>query len=87
MAKKKDINLDDYYGAICVLENYLYGAIADYENGDVENDSLIWDSIRTIELIYSLTEPILLLGEVRDYRERMEAAKEKRCTKGVDVVW
>ena len=83
MAKKMQIELDNYYGAICVLENYLFGAVADYENGDVENDSLIWDSIRTIELLYTLSEPILLYGDIKNYRERMERAKERRNTENV----
>lgn len=83
MAKKTQIELDNYYGAICVLENYLFGAVADYENGDVENDSLIWDSIRTIELLYTLSEPILLYGDIKNYRERMERAKERRNTENV----
>ena len=35
----------NYKGASIILENYLDGAIADYENGDVENDEVIMSSI------------------------------------------
>lgn len=35
----------NYKGASIILENYLDGAIADYENGDVENDDVIMSSI------------------------------------------
>lgn len=38
------INLEDYRGAIVVLENYLDGAVSDYEYNTVDNDSLIWES-------------------------------------------
>lgn len=74
------INLEDYNGAIVVLENYLDGAVADYEDNAVDNDTLIWDSIRTIKLLYSLSNPILLLGG-NEYEERMNIAKEKRNLK------
>lgn len=73
----KKINLEDYRGAIVVLENYLDGAVSDYECGTVDNDSLIWDSIRTIKLLYSLANPILLLGG-NEYEERMLKAKSNR---------
>ena len=78
MKKKKENSLkyEDFAGAICVMENYLDGAVADYEQGDVENDSLIWSCIETIKLIQGLYNPWLLLGG-NDYEERMNKAKEK----------
>lgn len=79
---RKRLELEDYNGAICVMENYLDGALADYENGDVENDYLIDSCIKTIELIYANTNPILLYAS-RDYRERFEKAKAKRGQKDV----
>ena len=33
--KKQKHDIDEYVGAILVLENFLDGAVADYENGDV----------------------------------------------------
>ena len=77
MAKRKYLDITDYRGAMCVLENYLEGAIADYENGDVENDYLIDSCIKTMKLIYSNTLPLLLYGEVSDYEQRYLTAKEK----------
>ncbi len=77
---KSKLKTENYLGAIAVLENYLDGAIADYENGDVENDSLIQDSIETIKLIYALTNPILLYS-VKEYEERMKKAKELKNNK------
>ena len=74
---KKNLNIDDFTGAIVLMENYLDGAVADYENGRIENTSIIDSCIETIKLIYSLTEPILLLGG-NEYEERMKIAKEKR---------
>lgn len=75
--KRKFLELQDYSGAISVMENYLEGAVADYENGDVENDYLIESCINTIKLIYTLCEPICLYGTPREYEERMKLAKQK----------
>ena len=72
---KQKLNINDYTGAIMILENYLDGAVADYENGDIENDYLIQSSIDTIKLIYSLTSPLLLLRGI-EYEERMDKARE-----------
>jgi len=77
MRKQNYLDLEDYRGALCVLENYLDGAVADYEQGQVENDYLIECSIKTIKLIYSLCNPWLLLGGL-EYEERMKKAKEKQ---------
>lgn len=77
MAKKSNnLNYDDYIGAIVVMENYLDGAVADYEDGQVENDSLIWSCIKTIKLIQGLSNPWLLLGG-NEYEKRMNEAKER----------
>ena len=37
-----------YYGAIAVLENFLDGAIADWEDGTIENTFLIKNCIEAI---------------------------------------
>lgn len=78
---KKRIELEDYAGAIDVMENYLDGALADFENGDVENTYLMECCINTIKLIYSLTEPFLLYGSVNDYEERLKDAKARQISK------
>ena len=77
MAKRKYLDITDYRGAMCVLENFLEGALADYERGDVENDYLIDSCIKTMKLIYANTQPLLLYGEVSDYEQRYLTAKEK----------
>ena len=77
MRKQNYLSLEDYSGALCVLENYLDGAVADYEQGQVENIYLIECSINVIKLIYSLCNPWLLLGGL-EYEERMNKAKEKQ---------
>ena len=78
MTKRKYLDIDDFTGAIIVLENYLEGAIADYERDMVENDTLIASCIETLKLIYANTQPLLLYGEVSDYEQRYLTAKEKR---------
>lgn len=56
----------DYSGAICVLENFLEGALADYEEGDVDNVMLIENCI---EAIYELG------GYSGDYQKQYMKAK------------
>ena len=43
----------DYIGAIAVLENFLDGAVTDYELGNVENDSIIWSCINALKKLGS----------------------------------
>ena len=74
MIKKVKFDTDDYYGAICVLENYLDGALADYECDQVENDLLIEHSINAIEL---LELSLFGYGLSREYRERYEKKKKE----------
>jgi hypothetical protein len=78
---KKQIDYNDYAGAIDVMENYLDGALADFENGQVENTHLIEGCINAMKLIYSLANPWLLLGSVKDYEERFENAKTRQVSK------
>lgn len=73
---KKYLDIDDFNGAICVMENYLDGALADYEDGQVENDNLIVGCLNAMELIYAQCNPWLLFG-LKDYKERYEKAKER----------
>ena len=77
MKKKVTFDTDNYFGAICVLENYLDGALADYEDGQVENDYLIEQSINALELM-----GISMFGYYgNEYRERYEKAKENKEVK------
>ena len=80
MSKQK-LSINNFIGAIVLMENYLDGAVADYENGDIENTSIIDSCIETIKLIYSLTEPILLLTD-KEYEALLAYDKsEKRKPK------
>lgn len=74
---KKYVDINNFTGAEIVLENYLDGALADYENGDVENYSIIEDCIFTLKFIYVNVQPLLLLGKVKEYEERFLKAKEQ----------
>lgn len=56
-------------GACIVLENYLDGAIADYEYGDVENVSVIDDCINALRLLGD--------SSCKDYKERVDKVKER----------
>ena len=52
----KNIKIDEskVLGAIVVLENYIEGALSDFENKDVENTSVLEDCIyihRLLELV------------------------------------
>lgn len=75
---KKYLDINDFTGAEIIMENYLDGALADYENGDVENGSLIESCIKTLKLIYANCNPWLLMGSVKEYEERYEKAKKER---------
>lgn len=76
--KRQYLDINDFTGAEIVLENYLDGALADYEKGDVKNDSIIVSCINTLKLIYSNCCPILLMGSVKEYEERYLKAKENK---------
>lgn len=78
---KKQIDYEKYAGAVDVMENYLIGALADFENGDVENTYLIECCINTMKLIYSLANPWLLYGDVKEYEERFNNAKARQISK------
>ena len=77
MKKKVIFDTDELYGAVSVLENYLDGALADYENGDVDKDCdmLINDSIKALKL---LQDNILGFSPADDYSKRYQEAKKKR---------
>ena len=79
--KKAKLNYEDYTGAVVVMENYMDGALADFENGDVEDPYFIECCINTIKLIYSLVEPLLLLSNIREYEERLNNAKARQISK------
>ena len=74
----KYLDIEKFTGAEIVMENYLDGALEDYENGDVENTSIIESCIYTLKFIYSKTQPLLLMGSIRNYEERFEKAKENK---------
>ena len=75
MKKKKVFETEDYLGAVIVLENYLEGALADFEEGSIENDLCIEHSINALEL---LTFSMLGISSANDYRKRYEKAKAER---------
>ena len=74
MVVRRQFDTRDYEGAVGVLENYLDGALADFENGDVDNYYLIDHSINTLELIQ---ESVMGFSVARDYRNRFVKALEK----------
>jgi hypothetical protein len=76
MAKRRYLDIEDFNGAIAVMDNYLDGALADYEDGQVENDNLIVGCINTMRLIYSQCNPWLLFG-LKELEERYEKAKAR----------
>ena len=78
--KQKYLDYDDYFGAVAVMENFLDGAVADYEQGDVENTALIEGCINAIKLIYAMCNPWLLLGG-NEYEKRMNDAKARQVSK------
>lgn len=58
-----------YYGAIAVLENFLDGAIADWENGAVTNKFLIKNCIEAIITLNPIQEI--------DYREVLDRLEKE----------
>lgn len=54
---KVNIDSNKINGALVVLENYLDGALADYENGDVEDNPIIEDSIYVHKLLKNTLSP------------------------------
>ena len=77
MKKRTTFETTNYWGAMAILTNYLDGAIADYEDGDVDNDLFIEQSINALELL----QGTMLCGTAQDYRKRLNKAREQR--KGV----
>ncbi len=74
---KVNIDKEKVTGAIVVLENYLDGAISDFENGDVENTAIIEDCIyahRILDLV--LTGGWISL-ENDKYEERFNEVNKK----------
>lgn len=57
--------------ASIVLENYLDGAVSDYENGCLDNSEIIDGCINTLYLIGDF-------GSAMDYEKRMKEAKQQR---------
>ncbi len=74
-----NINKEKVIGAIVVLENYLDGALADFEEGSVDNTDIIEDCIyvhKKLELVYN---PFLsFMGDLDDYEKRYFKEKDKR---------
>ncbi len=74
------VNIDEnrVLGAIAVLENYLDGAVADYEDDQIENVEFIEDCIyvrHVLELVSTKGFSSLVPDE---YAERVQKAKERR---------
>ena len=60
----------DYHGAYIVLDNFLEGAVADYENGEIENASLIEECIQALYKIGYWCE-------AEQYIERIKKVSDK----------
>lgn len=77
MKVKRSFDTDNYGGACMVLTNYLDGALADYENGNIDDDctTCIEHSINALEL---MSVSIFGVGTYDEYRERFNKAKLKR---------
>lgn len=77
MKYKVSIDNEKILGAIAVLENYLDGAVADYEDGQVENTGIISDCI----YVHKILELILTHGfsslEGDEYEIRFNKRKEE----------
>ena len=78
--KKFVIDEEKILGAIVVLENYLDGAVADYVNGDVDNVSILEDSIYFHKLLRYVLSPFsALVGDEYEekYLEKKNSKEEK----------
>ena len=62
---------------ISVLENYLDGALADYEQGMVDNDELIRSSIRAIKTLET-RQGNIICAIYNEYEDRYLKAKGEK---------
>ena len=74
------VNIDETktLGAIGVLENYIIGALADYENGDVEDTTCLEDSIYIYKLLTLVSTHGISALTGCEYEERFLKARETR---------
>jgi len=79
------VNIDEnkILGAIAVLENYLDGALADYENNQIEETCCLEDSIYVNKILNIILTHGWKALSGDDYEERYLKAKAKRGQKDV----
>ena len=76
MGIKIELDRERVVGAIALLENYLDGAVHDYENGDVDNSDFISDCIYVHKMLECVYNPFKsIVGD--EYEKRFLAAKRK----------
>ena len=77
MRVTRKFDTDDMVGACAVLVNYLDGALADYENGNIDEDGTmcIEQSINALEL---MSISFFGVGAYEEYREKFEEIKKSR---------
>lgn len=63
---------------IALIENHLDGAVADFENGQVENVEFLDDLVYVHKLLTAASTHGFSLFSGDEYEERMKAAKEAR---------
>ena len=74
---KVNIDSDRVIGALVVLENYLDGALADFEDDMVEDNTALEDSIYVHKILERAVSPFsCLIGD--EYEERYLKAKENK---------
>ena len=74
MRNKPNVYIDDtkVLGAIVVLENYIDGALADYEDGQVENTTCLEDSIYVHRVLEFIATHGFSLWAGDEYQERFD---------------
>lgn len=76
MKVKMTFDTDNLISPVIVLENYLEGALADFENGLVENANFIKEVIEGWEI---LSHPLVVAYS--DYKERFNKVVKERGIK------
>ena len=72
------VDKEKLHSAVMVLENYLDGALADLEQGDVENVEFIEGCVYTHKYLMSLIIDFPLLSLCSgEYEERFNKARKK----------
>ena len=75
---KININEDKILGAIGVLENYIIGALADYEQGQIEETTCLEDSIYIYKILTLVSTHGFSALTGCEYEERFLKAREAK---------